>query len=222
MNINALYESVTSSIIKEMEIGAVPWIKPWKTPRNHGSVMPHNVATGRAYSGINIPLLWGAADERGYTSHEWMTFQQARMRDATVRKGEKGTHIVFTKQLLKKEDDEERRFSMLRTYNVFNVAQIDGLPPPKSIEELPEPARHERAEALIKATNAQFKNGGDKACYVPSQDFIAIPYQGFFIHHEAFYAVALHELGHYADLRIMPRRYAFPRTGAQTQRGMSA
>jgi antirestriction protein ArdC len=47
MNINALYESVTNSIIKEMEAGAVPWIKPWKTPRNHGSVMPHNLATGR-------------------------------------------------------------------------------------------------------------------------------------------------------------------------------
>jgi antirestriction protein ArdC len=48
MNINALYESVTNSIIKEMEAGAVPWVKPWKTPRHHGSVMPHNLATGRA------------------------------------------------------------------------------------------------------------------------------------------------------------------------------
>jgi len=145
MNINALYESVTNSIIKEMEAGAVPWVKPWKTPRNHGSVMPHNLATGRPYSGINIPLLWGAADAKGYSAHEWMTFQQAQMRGATVRKGEKGTHIVFTKQLLKKEDDEERSFSMLRTYNVFNVAQIDGLPVPKEVEELPEPVRHERA-----------------------------------------------------------------------------
>ena len=44
MNINALYESVTNTIIKEMEAGAVPWIKPWKTSPNHGSVMPHNLA----------------------------------------------------------------------------------------------------------------------------------------------------------------------------------
>ena len=202
MNINALYERVTNIIIKEMEAGTVPWVKPWKTPRRHGSVMPHNVATGRAYSGINIPLLWGAADANGYISHEWMTFQQARMRDATVRKGEKGTQIVFTKKLLKKEDEDERRVSMLRTYNVFNIAQIDGLPPPKEPEELAEPFRHERAEAFIKATNAQFKNGGDKACYVPSQDLIAIPYQGFFVHHEAFYAVALHELGHWTGAKL--------------------
>jgi antirestriction protein ArdC len=59
----------------------------------------------------------------------------------------------------------------------------------------------ERAETSIKATDAQFKNGGDKACYVPSQDFIAIPYQGFFIHQEAFYAVALHELGHWTGAK---------------------
>lgn len=201
MNINALYERVTSSIVKEMEAGAVPWVKPWKTPRNHGSVMPHNLATGRPYSGINIPLLWGAVDAHGYTAHEWMTYQQAQMRGAMVRKGAKGTHIVFTKRLLKKEEGEKKRFSMLKTYSVFNVAQIDGLPAPKEPEELPEPVRHERAEAFIKATNAEFRNGGDKACYVPSLDFIAIPYQGFFIHHEAFYAVALHELGHWTGAK---------------------
>jgi antirestriction protein ArdC len=201
MNIKALYESVTNSIIREMQTGAVPWVKPWKTPKGHGSVMPHNLATNRAYSGINIPLLWGAADAKGYTAHEWMTFQQAQMRGATVRKGEKGTQIVFTTQLLKMEEDEEKRFSMLRTYNVFNVAQINGLPAPKVIEELPEPIRHERAEAFIKATGAEFRNGGDKACYVTSQDFVAIPYQGFFTDHEAFYAVALHELGHWTGAK---------------------
>jgi antirestriction protein ArdC len=201
MSINALYESVTNTIIKEMEAGAVPWVKPWKTPRHHGSAMPHNLATGRAYSGINIPLLWGAAEAKGYETHQWMSFQQARMRSASVRKGEKGTQIVFTKRLPKNEEGDKRAFSMLRTYNVFNVAQIDGLPPPKEPEELSEPVRHERAETFIKATNAQFRNGGDKACYVPSQDFIALPYQGFFIHHEAFYAIALHELGHWTGAK---------------------
>ena len=72
MEVKALYESVTNAIIKEMEAGAVPWVKPWETPRNHGSVMPHNLATGRPYSGINVPLLWGAADAKGYTAHAWM------------------------------------------------------------------------------------------------------------------------------------------------------
>jgi antirestriction protein ArdC len=65
MNINALYESVTNGIIKEMEAGAVQWAKPWMTPRGHGSVMPHNLATGRPYSGIN------AIQVGGLTSTRW-------------------------------------------------------------------------------------------------------------------------------------------------------
>jgi antirestriction protein ArdC len=159
-----------------------------------------------------------AADTKGYTAHAWMTCEQAQMRGATVFKGEKGTHIVFTKQLLKKEDDEEKRFSMLRTYSVFNVAQIDGLPAASVIEELPEPVRHERAETSIKATDAQFKNGGGKACYVPSQDFIAIPYQGFFIHQEVFYALALHELGHWTGAKPRLDRNLSSRFGTKPMR----
>jgi antirestriction protein ArdC len=202
MQIHALYESVTNSIIKEMESGAVPWVKPWKANRSYtGSIMPHNAATGRAYSGINIPILWSQADEKGYSSQQWMTYKQAQAFGATVRGGEKSTHIVFTKQLTVKEQEEERRFGMLRAYSVFNVAQIDGLPAPKEVEELPAPIRHERTEAFIQATKAEFKNGGDKACYVPALDFIALPYQGFFKEHEAFYAVALHELGHWSGAK---------------------
>lgn len=202
MKIHALYESVTNSIIKEMEAGVVPWTKPWKTPRAYsGSVMPHNSATGRAYSGINIPLLWGAATANGYGSHQWMTFKQAKALGATVRGGEKATSIVFTKQLTVKEQDEEKKFGMLRAYSVFNHDQIDGLAAPKPAEELPEPVRHERAEAFIKATGAEFRNGGDKACYVTGKDFVAIPYQGFFKRQEAFYAVALHELGHWTGAK---------------------
>ena len=72
MNISALYESVTNSIIQELENGTIPWTKPWKDERTaHGSLMPHNRATGRAYTGINIPILWSAASSRGYASHEW-------------------------------------------------------------------------------------------------------------------------------------------------------
>jgi hypothetical protein len=38
-----------------METGAVPWIKPWKTPRNHGSVMPHNVALAELTAALTSP-----------------------------------------------------------------------------------------------------------------------------------------------------------------------
>jgi antirestriction protein ArdC len=57
MNINALYQSVTQQIIKDLEAGTCPWTKPWKDARARGSLMPHNRAPGRAYSGVNVPIL---------------------------------------------------------------------------------------------------------------------------------------------------------------------
>ena len=58
--IHTLYQSVTSNIIAELEAGAAPWVKCWDTRKTNG-LMPINAATGRAYSGINILILWHAA-----------------------------------------------------------------------------------------------------------------------------------------------------------------
>ena len=66
-----IYENVTRAIIEEMERGAVPWVRPWKSDRsNTGSVMPGNAITGRSYSGINAPILWASADSNGYLPRE--------------------------------------------------------------------------------------------------------------------------------------------------------
>ena len=156
-----IYENVTRAIIEEMERGAVPWVRPWKTDRhNAGSVMPGNAITGRSYSGINVPILWASADSNGYPSHAWMTFKQAQDHGAHVRKGERGTHVVFTKPIVfKGEDDEIEKRSMLREYTVFNVAQIDDF----AIRETPlapEPERHAAVDAFIAATKADIRHGG--------------------------------------------------------------
>jgi antirestriction protein ArdC len=85
----AIYEKVTNQIIAQLEVGTIPWTQPWKNQKT-GGVMPQNAATGRPYSGINIPILWGAASAYGYPTHSWMTFNQAIEQKACVRKGEKG------------------------------------------------------------------------------------------------------------------------------------
>ena len=195
--------NVTRAIIEELERGAVPWVRPWKTDRhNIGSVMPANAATGRSYSGINVPILWASADSNGYPSHAWMTFKQALDHCAHVRKGERGTHVVFTKPLVfKSEDDEIEKRSMLREYTVFNVAQIDGF----TVEEItlpPEPERHAAVDSFIAATNATIRHGGDKACFVPALDLVNMPPVSSFKSIEAYYAVNLHELGFAASVLV--------------------
>lgn len=76
-----MYESVSRAIIDEMERGAVPWVRPWRTNRySKTSVMPANAVTGRSYSGINVPILWASADANGYPQRT-----QTRARATTRR-----------------------------------------------------------------------------------------------------------------------------------------
>ena len=202
MKTSDLYQHVTNSIIKTLEEGTAVWIRPWKTSRvSKGSIMPHNFATGRPYSGINVPILWCRAADNGYAEHSWLTYQQATGAGGQVRKGEKSCTVVFTKKLaFKEEDDTGRKVSMLRQFYVFNVAQIDGLKEPEIKPELPE-AREANTETFIQKTAAQIKHGGNKACYIPSLDFVALPEFNQFRSPQHYYATALHELGHWSGAK---------------------
>jgi antirestriction protein ArdC len=217
-----LYGAVTNGIIAQLEAGTIPWTQPWKNTRDvHGSIMPHNFATGRAYSGINIPILWGRASAAGYEQHSWLTYQQAQTAGGQVRKGEKACTVVFTKKLAfrEEESDKERKVSMLRQFFVFNVAQIDGLALRSGTPEVVKPeAREAITEAFIERTKAEIRHGGNRACYVPSADFVALPAFTSFKTAQNYYAVALHELGHWTgskkrldrelDGRFGTRKYA--------------
>lgn len=195
-----VYQEVTNTIIAELEKGTAPWVRPW----NSGNAYPHNAATGRAYNGINVLLLWIATTNNSYSSHGWVTFKQAKDLGGHVRKGEHGERIVFWKFLEKKEKDSvtgketKKTIPMAKLYTVFNVEQCEGLKLPKrETVELNDHERHEAAEALIAASNAVVKHGGDKACYIPAKDEINMPELGLFKNAESYYATHLHELTHW-------------------------
>jgi len=222
MKIADPYRQVTASIVANLEQGVAPWTKPWKNG-NTGGIMPKNAATKRSYNGVNIPILWHAQLSRGYPTASWMTYKQATEIGGQVKGGEKSTHIVFTKKLTikNKESEDEKQVGMLKAYSVFNLAQIDGLTQETAVEVSQE-QRQDAVTAFIAATKADIRIGGDRACYVPALDFITVPPESAFKSREHFLATNLHECGHYADLRIMPRRCMFLRIGAQFRRGMSA
>ena len=196
-----LYKEVTQRIVDELERGVIPWTKPWTTrPGHHQGIMPQNAATGRSYHGVNVPILWGAAAAGGYATHAWLTYKQAAAMKGQVRRGEKGTTVVLTKRLTvkDKDTDEEKTIFMLRSFSVFNVAQIDGLPELPPIEELPPEARYAAVDTFIAATKADIRYGGDIACFVPSLNVINIPPRSSFKTPENYYATLLHELSHWS------------------------
>jgi antirestriction protein ArdC len=95
----SLYEEITNKIMAELEAGRLPWVQPWASSAVRASLgMPKNAATGRAYSGINVLILWDAVIECGFTVQSWLTFKQALALGGHVRKGERGTTIVYADQ----------------------------------------------------------------------------------------------------------------------------
>lgn len=200
-----LFDDVTARIVGEMEQGRLPWVKEWDA--GNVPTRPVNASTDAAYNGVNILLLWGTLFERGYSVNAWLTFKQAQAMGGNVRKGEKGTKIVkvvtFETQEAKEKaassGDEAKKRAALKTYSVFNVAQIDGLPDdlyaPREV--IAEPERHARAEALAKATGAKIVLGGARACYNTGTDAVHMPPINAFATEATYYATLLHELAHW-------------------------
>ena len=203
-----LYREITDKIIAELEQGIVPWVQPWTSGKQLCPLgLPVNGLTRRSYSGINILLLWSALEERGFASPYWVTFKQCIAMGGSVRKGEKGTHVYFADKFVPQKEktraaetgDEPNAIAFLKRYTVFNAEQCDGLP--KGLIAAPV-TKSERqimpeAEALIAATGADFRIGGDQAFYVPSEDFIRIPIQTAYADQINYYLTAFHELGHW-------------------------
>src|ERR1700730_12665565 len=96
-----LYQELTDKIIAELEAGGVPWVQPWgRTAATAPLGVPKNAATGRRYSGINIIILWTAVIERGFSGQSWVTFRQTLGLGGHVRKGEKGTTVVYADRFI--------------------------------------------------------------------------------------------------------------------------
>jgi len=202
-----LYDEVTRRIITELEAGGFPWVQPWSSSAAGGPGLPHNALTGRRYSGVNILLLWGAAIAGGYASQHWLTFKQALEAGGNVRKGEKGTTVVYADRFIPEAEkaravesgEDARAVPFLKRFTVFNVAQCEGLRSGLASEPAPLPEREiiPHAEALIEATGADFRIGGAKAYYAPGADFVQVPPQPAFRDQINYYRTAFHELSHW-------------------------
>jgi antirestriction protein ArdC len=193
-----LYAEVTNKIIADLEKGTVPWIKPWKCGLPFGGAA-YNAASKKVYRGINTLLLF-----RPQFNHTgWMTFNQVRAAGGHVRKGEKGSMIVFFKIYKTTEKDKvtgenkDKSVPLLRSFTVFNLDQIDGLPEkylPKQ-DERTDVERHAEADKVM--AKAKIEHGGDRACYIPDLDLIKLPEPKAFANTESYYATSLHEMGHW-------------------------
>ncbi len=207
----SVYQIVTDRIIASLKEGVIPWEKPWKAPSFAGGSFPRNFVTGKPYRGVNVFLLWGTR----FSAPFWLTFKQALELGGNVRKGEKGSQIVFYKQLrsrkMKTDDpptttdngkEDDRAPFILTYYTVFNVEQCEGLtiPTVESVPALPVDT-DEACEAVVGGwagrplIRTEEVNEG-RAYYRPATDSVHLPARFRFIDTAHYYATLFHELVH--------------------------
>jgi antirestriction protein ArdC len=210
----SVYETITDRIISSLESGVIPWRKEWKTAHKSNG-LPYNLATKRAYRGINVLTLLCSP----YASTGWCTYKQAQALGYQVRKGEKSSPVVFWKFPTKAElakDSEAKPWA--RCYSVFNVEQLDGV-----AVEVPadgptfDPIAD--CEAVVdafmtSASHPSLSHGGDRAFYRQIADHVQMPVRESFTSPAAYYATLFHEFAHSTGIKTRLNRPEFEGMGA--------
>jgi antirestriction protein ArdC len=197
-------ERVTRQIKATLERGVRPWVKPWSDTGAMPLILPRR-ANGIPYRGINTLALWAAAEECGFASPHWFTFKQALAVNAAVRKGERGSYIVFYTELPgdadapNTDDSKGDKKRILRGYTVFNASQIDGLPS-EYFAESTQPAPRDDDDARLIALFAKLpitvRHGGNRAYYAMAPDVIQMPLKSAFADVTHYFATRAHETVH--------------------------
>jgi antirestriction protein ArdC len=185
-----VYQVVTNRIIELLEQGTVPWRKPW-TDKG----LPMNGVTKRPYRGINMMLL----NSLDYTHNLFMTWKQIKTIGGSVKRGETGIMVVFTKMIDKvNEKGVTERKSILRYYKVFNIDQCTDIPvpflPKENTEVVPLLECASIVEGMKDAPKIVHKK--PEAFYMPPEDYINMPKMKTFATSEDYYGTLFHELIH--------------------------
>ena len=201
-----IYESITSKILSALEedVAKQSWERPWKrSPGING--LPRSIE-GRAYRGINVPVLMSTE----HASNVWGTYKAWQGRGAHVRKGERGELVVFWKRTTYRAinpdgQEEERQGLFAKGYHVFAAEQVEGFDLAGHVAKTQSalPCLAERLEHVERVTTGYFQtegltlaHGGDRAFYAPSRDHIQMPLMEAFTSTQGYYSTLLHEAGH--------------------------
>ena len=201
-----VYSRITSEIVEYLEKGVRPWIRPWNAEDAAGQITRPLRFNGQPYSGINVLSLWMSALTQKFVVPIWMTYCQADELNAHVRKGEKGSLVVYANAITRTEHDDktgedvELEIPYMKGHTVFNVEQIEGLPEiyyAKAVPTRDPVARIDHAEAFFANLGATIRHGGNRAYYAQELDYVQMPQFEAFRDAESYYSTLAHELTHW-------------------------
>ena len=215
--INELAEQVTAEVIAQLEQGQVFWKKPWSS-----FGLPKNYKSGRAYEGFNAFYLNYITCKKNYQTPYFITFNQAKELNGFVRKGEKGTSIIFWKIFTNKTGEKTNAAGETKDiidtkfvpfiWTVFNIDQVEGI-------DFVLPGNVEQSENEIITTcqdvvsnypapAPQINHGGSQAYYMPSADLVQMPSIKSFVNAQAYHSTLFHELIHSTGHEVRLNRFS--------------
>jgi antirestriction protein ArdC len=197
-----LYAEMTERVLAALRAGTTPWRKPWAS-----MPAPLNATTGRTYRGINLFLL----SMSGYGNAGWLSYRQALAAGGHVRKGEKGTTVVYFTMLEKPSrkpgalPGDKDLIPLLKHSTVFNVEQCEGLPERVvargAAREASGVAADDAAVAAVvgmaDAAGIVRVDGGGSAWYSPERDVVGMPPLAAFSRGSDYAATLAHEATHW-------------------------
>ena len=197
----SVYEIITDRVIAALELGEIPWRRPWVTV--DGAARSRK--TGKPYSLLNQMLLTHGAGEYA-TARQWKEL------GGSIKEEEQPEIIVFWKWPEKTQEEEEeeerdqkREKPVLRYYRIYHVSQIDGVEPLEPKIRLFNHDPIEQAEKVlheyIKREGIRLETGlSNEAYYSPGRDVIHIPditqYEFVEEHYSTAFHEAIHSTGH--------------------------
>lgn len=196
-------KEISDQVIQLMQEHGTDWAKPWMDQAGMGH---KNAVSGKEYRGTNTFITALSSYKQGFSSNEWASFKQWQSKGAKVKKGQKGTHIIFydSKVIEDRDTQEEKRIFILKGWPVFNADQVDGYEP-KPIEKPANKVKPvDRVDQLVVNSAAIVKTGGNRAFYTKEQDFIQMPDPSAFTGtdtstpQESYYSTLLHEMIHWS------------------------
>jgi len=180
----------------------------WDCIFKRGS-MPINASTNNRYKGINWLMLNYETEKKEYSKPIFSSYKQWASLKGQVKKGSKGTKIIFYKPLTQPSKIDPTKLvqagCILNSSTVFNIDQVDLSESKYRPDEFKTGKQYsiKLIDDFVKATKVEIKNSEGHGCYYnQTKDFINMELKTNFkdtkesnatLH---YYSTLFHELTH--------------------------
>jgi antirestriction protein ArdC len=183
-----LATKITDKLLELMAQHGTNWRQPWV-----GQGLQRNAVSKKPYRGINTVILATS----GHASPFYATYKVMERAGRTGPQGREGDSYLLLEAVRNQGPGDRRGKADHALPVLFSLRRrpVDNAPE-LAIEKRAEIERHAECDRIIRDSGIDIRYGGDRAAYIPSQDYIAMPKPEQFDSREAFYSTTFHECAH--------------------------